>query len=107
MWTKKKIHRSFLNPVFLVDPKSESVQACREAARCDELFSTSSPCTIYPSNHISISPGEEKGLGMEEWCITSLSSQAPELVRRRGDTSLAPKRSVASDAAEVSETCIV
>lgn len=41
---KKKIHCFFLNLVSLTDP---SVQANREAAGCDELFSTSSTC-IYP-----------------------------------------------------------
>lgn len=57
---KKKIHRSFLNPVSLTDPKSESVQACREAAGCDELFSTSSPCIYRPlSPSLALSRGRK------------------------------------------------
>lgn len=65
------------------------------------------PISVYPSRHLSLSPGEERGLEMEEWCITSLSSQAAELVRQRGDTCFALDRSVTSVAAETSETSLV
>lgn len=55
------------------------MQACREAAGCDELFSTSSPCIYLLAISSRSLLGEEKGgLGTEQ----SLSSQAAELVRR-------------------------
>ncbi|KAJ4927119.1 hypothetical protein JOQ06_014856, partial [Pogonophryne albipinna] len=56
------------------------MQACRGAAGCDQPFLY--VFTLYLSTPLAISHsllGKKRDLGMEEQCITSLSSQADEL----------------------------